>query len=164
MRGQAEGPRKASQGLNKGCGNTGETLDQCQRKVDLMLHVSWGRVVDVWKVLQGLARVKDSGRRSGGRSGRKEEEAERKTEAETDERWHKDEEWKETNEERLCELFGAGKGSLHVLTCGLWHTICHDSRMTEGEQQWKPQCDLFSPSFTLGCHPAPLPSGFSLSV
>lgn len=45
--GQAEGPRKASQGLKRGCGNAGETLDQCQREVDLTLHVSWGRVADV---------------------------------------------------------------------------------------------------------------------
>ena len=44
MRGQAEGPCKANQGFNKGCGNAGETLDQCQRRVDLTLPVSWGRV------------------------------------------------------------------------------------------------------------------------
>lgn len=49
MRGQAEGPCKASQGFNKGCGNAGETLDQCQRKVDLTLQgdVSRGRVAFV---------------------------------------------------------------------------------------------------------------------
>lgn len=86
MRGQAEGPHKASQGLNKGCGNAGGTLDQCQRKVDLTLHVSWGRVVDVWKVLRGLGRVKDSGRVRGGISEREEGE----TEAETDEHRHKE--------------------------------------------------------------------------
>lgn len=45
--GQAEGPHKASQGLNRGCGNAGETLDQCQRRVGLTLHVSWGRAADV---------------------------------------------------------------------------------------------------------------------
>lgn len=55
MRGQAEGSCKASQGFNKGCGNSGETLDQCQSKVDLTLHVSRGHVdVDVWKVLTGF--------------------------------------------------------------------------------------------------------------
>lgn len=66
MRGRAEGPRKAGQGFNKGCGNAVETLDQCQRKVDSTLHVSWGRVVVVRKVLQGLKRVRGMEEDQGG--------------------------------------------------------------------------------------------------
>lgn len=42
-------------------------------------------------------------------------------------------------------------GKLHVLTRGLWHAICHESLMTDGEQKWKPQCHRFSPSFTPVC-------------
>lgn len=47
MRGQAERPSAASWEFNKGCGNSGETSDQCQMEVDLTLHVGWRRVVDV---------------------------------------------------------------------------------------------------------------------
>lgn len=43
-------------------GTLGETLDQCRCKVDLTLHVSQGHVDDVGKVLQGLGRVRHSGR------------------------------------------------------------------------------------------------------
>lgn len=44
---------------------------------------------------------------------------ETKTEPETDESRHKEERNKKKEMKRDCQTFGNGKGSLHVLTCGL---------------------------------------------
>lgn len=85
-------------------------MDQCQRKVDLTLHVSWGRVVVAWKVLTGFREGQGLWWK---RWTKIREETETKTDPETDDIQRRE------IKKRDCQTFGTGKGSLHVLTCGL---------------------------------------------
>lgn len=118
MSGQAEGPHEASQGLNKGCGNARETLDQRQGKVDLTLHAMWGRVVHVWKVLQGLGSGTEWRNIREERGGQKQKQG-----AEIDEHRHKDE------EERKKEIWDwEGKSAC----ANLWPVTCHLSQVKSG--------------------------------
>lgn len=70
------------------------------------------------RFLRGLGGVRDRGGRSGGKIGRRKEKRKQKQRQEENRR--KDERNKKKKEEKGdCEACGTGKGSVHVLTCGL---------------------------------------------